>query len=41
MTKMTMPMGTLTNMTQRHDTNSVSKPPNTRPSAPPAADTDV
>src|SRR5437867_4357902 len=27
---MAMPMGTLTNMTQRHDTNSVSSPPNVR-----------
>ncbi len=34
-------MGTLTNMTQRHDANSVSSPPATRPMAPPAAETVV
>ncbi len=37
----TIPIGTLTNMTQRHDTSWVSAPPATRPMAPPAADTVV
>ena len=36
-----MPIGTLTNITQRHDTSWVSAPPATRPIAPPAADTVV
>ena len=35
------PIGTLTNITQRQDRNSVRKPPATRPVAPPAADTVV
>ena len=35
------PIGTLTNMTQRQETSSVSSPPATRPVAPPAADTVV
>ena len=35
------PMGTLTNITHRQDTSSVSSPPATRPIAPPAADTVV
>ena len=34
-------MGTLTNITQRHDTSWVRAPPATRPIAPPAADTVV
>ena len=37
----TIPIGTLTNITQRHDTSWVSAPPATRPMAPPAADTVV
>ncbi len=36
-----MPIGTLTNMTQRHETHWVSSPPSTRPVAPPAAETVV
>ncbi len=35
------PIGTLTNITQRHDTSWVSTPPATSPMAPPAADTVV
>jgi len=34
----TRPMGTLTNITQRQETSSVSSPPRTSPVAPPAAD---
>ena len=36
-----MPMGTFTNMTQRQETNCVSRPPAMRPMAPPAAETVV
>ena len=36
-----MPIGTFTNITQRHETSWVSAPPATRPMAPPAADTVV
>ena len=36
-----MPIGTFTNITQRHDTSWVRAPPATRPIAPPAADTVV
>ncbi len=36
-----IPMGTFTNMTQRHDAHWVSSPPATSPMAPPAADTVV
>ena len=36
-----MPIGTFTNITQRHETSCVSAPPATRPMAPPAADTVV
>ena len=36
-----MPIGTFTNITQRHETSSVSTPPATRPIAPPAAETVV
>ena len=36
-----MPIGTFTNITQRHETSWVSAPPATRPIAPPAADTVV
>ena len=39
--KTTIPIGTLTNITQRHDTSWVRAPPATRPMAPPAADTVV
>jgi hypothetical protein len=38
---MAMPMGTLMNITQRHDTHEVSAPPRIRPSEPPPADTAV
>ena len=37
----TMPMGTLMNSTQRHDTHSVITPPSTRPSEPPPMATAV
>ena len=40
-TRTASPIGTFTNMTQRHETSSVSTPPATRPVAPPAADTVV
>ena len=36
-----IPIGTLTNMTQRHETNWVRSPPAMRPMAPPAAETVV
>ena len=36
-----IPIGTFTNITQRHETSWVSAPPATRPIAPPAADTVV
>ncbi len=37
----TAPMGTLTNSTQRHETNSVSRPPAIRPTAAPPIETAV
>ncbi len=40
-TQTRMPIGTLTNITQRHETRSVRSPPATRPVAPPAAETVV
>ena len=39
--KTAIPMGTFTNITQRHDTSWVSRPPAMRPMAPPAAETVV
>ena len=39
--KTAIPMGTFTNMTQRHETSWVSSPPAMRPMAPPAAETVV
>ena len=38
---MAMPIGTLMNITQRHDTHDVSAPPRMSPSDPPPADTAV
>ena len=40
-TRTAIPIGTFTNITQRHDTSCVSAPPATRPMAPPAAETVV